>query len=295
MITMPFLFAGSINIVKSLWAGRKGPSIFQPFYDFIKLLRKGEAVSVTTTPIFTVGPSIYLASVITACLFVPFGYNESVLSFSGDFIVFAYIMTAGNFFIILSAMDTGSSFEGMGASREVTFALFSESSLFLILASFLYLSGFSSISKMMSQINFTNSYTAVASILSIIAFFIMLLSEGKRVPIDDPNTHLELTMVHEVMILDHSGPNLGFINYAVYLKMAIFNALISSIIFTESGILFSIFGFVAVSAISAFAVGTIESILARLRIAHIPQFLLMLFGIAIFIITAILMGRQGGA
>lgn len=294
ILTVPFLFAGLINVVKSYWAGRMGPSLFQPFYDFIKLLKKSEAIGRRTTEIFSLGPVIYLSSVLTAVLFVPFGFNRSLFSFSGDFIFFAYIMAMGNFFMILSAMDTGSSFEGMGASREAVFSLFIEPALFIILASFIYLSGKTSISSMISALNFTNSYTIVASILAILAFFIMILSEGKRVPVDDPNTHLELTMIHEVMVLDHSGASLAFVNYATYLKMTIFNALISSVIFIESGIFYSIAGFLAVNVLSAFLVGTLESILARFRMSHIPQFLLLLIGIAIFIISSVLMGRQRG-
>lgn len=294
ILVMPFLFAGIINRVKSLWAGRKGPSVFQPMLDCIKLFKKREMISETVSFMFSVGPVFYVSSVLTAVLFVPYGFNKSILSFEGDFLFFAYIMTIGNFFMLLSALDTGSSFEGMGASREASFALFIEPSLFIILSSFIYLSGNTSISKMISTLNFTNSYTIVASLLSIAAFFVMILSEGKRVPVDDPNTHLELTMIHEVMVLDHSGPSLALINYATYLKMTIFTALISSVIFMESGVLFALGGFIAVSIVSAIIVGTIESIMARLKMIYVSQFLLLVFGIALFIIASVLMGRGGG-
>ena len=145
LLIMPFLFAGMINIVKSMWAGRRGPSLLQPFYDCVRLLRKKEMISKTVSFVFSAGPLLYIASVFTAALFVPYGFNRPILSFDGDFIFFAYIMTLGNYFMILSALDTGSSFEGMGASREASFALFIEPSLFIILASFIYLSGNTSI------------------------------------------------------------------------------------------------------------------------------------------------------
>lgn len=294
-VAVPFLYAGLINAVKSLWAGRRGPSVLQPALDAVKLLRKKERISKSVSFMFSAGPIIYLASVLTALLFIPYGSGRSLMSFDGDFIFFAYIMTFGNFFLILSALDTGSSFEGMGASREASFALFIEPSMFIILSSFILLSGNLSVSTMLSSLNFTNSYTIVATVLSICAFLVMLLAEGKRVPVDDPNTHLELTMIHEVMILDHSASSLAFINYATALKMTLFNALISSVLFSESTQAFAFAGFIAVNCLSALAVGTLESVMARFRMAYISQFLLLLFGIALFVTASVFMGIGGGA
>ncbi|MEO0237705.1 MAG: NADH-quinone oxidoreductase subunit H [candidate division WOR-3 bacterium] len=290
---VPFVYAGVINYIKSLWAGRKGQSIFQPLFDFIKLLKKGEVISKRTSKIFQVSPVIYFCSVLISSLFIPYGNNVSMISFDGDFIIFMYILAIGNFFMILSALDTGSSFEGMGASREAIFSIFIEPSLFLIFGSFVFLTRNTNILDILESFNFSNFYSSVVSFMSIVGILMILVSEGKRVPVDDPQTHLELTMIHEVMILDNSGIDLGLINYATYLKMTVFNAIISSILFIQSGLLFSLIGFLIVNLFSAIIVGTIESIFARFKINYIPQWLLTILGISIFIVMIILTNFGG--
>jgi formate hydrogenlyase subunit 4 len=210
ILFFPFIFLGIINKVKALWAGRIGPSIIQPFYDFIKLLKKGEVISATTTFIFKLAPSIILMSIFFAALVVPMASHKSIVSFNGDFIVFAYILALGKFFSITSALDTGSSFEGMGASREATISTLVEPAFFIILSTFSLVSGKLSFAGIFSYLNYNNLIYTLVIVLCVITFFIMMITESCRVPIDDPNTHLELTMIHEVMILDNSGVDLGF-------------------------------------------------------------------------------------
>ena len=137
LLIFPFLFIGLINKTKAFWAGRKGASVLQPFYDFLKLLSKGEVISSPSSFIFIITPSLMFASIIFAGLLVPIFSHKAILSFGGSFILFAYIMALGKFFSLIGAMDTGSSFEGMGASREASFSTLVEPAFFIIISSIL--------------------------------------------------------------------------------------------------------------------------------------------------------------
>jgi formate hydrogenlyase subunit 4 len=152
LLLFPFLFVGIINRVKSFWAGRKGPRLLQPLYDFIKLFKKGEVISKTTSFVFRISPVIIFSSILTAGLFVPIINNRSVFGFDGDFILFGYLFAISRFFSIISAMDTGSSFEGMGASREVTFSALAEPAFFMIISSMCLISGNTSFEKIFADI-----------------------------------------------------------------------------------------------------------------------------------------------
>ena len=135
LLTLPFLFIGVINKVKALFAGKKGASVFQPYYDCYKLFQKGAVISETATGIFSLAPTINLACLIVA------GLIATIIYFEGDFIVFAYLLALGKFVSILGAMDTGSSFEGMGASREASYTSLIEPAFFIIVASMYALTG----------------------------------------------------------------------------------------------------------------------------------------------------------
>nr|HPN13977.1 NADH-quinone oxidoreductase subunit H [Spirochaetota bacterium] len=229
LFILPFLFLGLINRVKSIWAGRRGPSIIQPFRDFMRLMKKGEVISTTASFVFRIAPSVNFAAVIAAGLIVPMAGGKSIISFEADFILFAYLLAAGKFLTVAGAMDTGSAFEGMGASREVTFSALVEPAFFVIIASLSLISGGLSFDKIFSVAhNASVAYLVLP--LGVIALFIMLLTEGCRVPVDDPNTHLELTMIHEVMVLDNSGPDMGFIVYAAAMKMVVIGSIIANLI-----------------------------------------------------------------
>ena len=209
IILASLFFTGIIIRIKSITSGRKGPGIFQPMKDIIRLFKKGAVYSKTTSFIFQIAPSIYFASIIMAIMVIPFGQYKGIISFEGDFIFFAYILGIGKFFSIISALDTGSSFEGMGASREALFSMFAEPAFFILMGSFALLTGHTSFHEIFSSLHF-GSY--ISYILGVLATFVLMMTtmvENSRMPIDDPKTHLELTMVHEVMILDNSGFDLG--------------------------------------------------------------------------------------
>jgi len=297
LLTFPFLFIGIINKTKAFWAGRKGASVFQPFYDFIKLLKKGEVISTTTSFVFALSPSLMFASVIFAGLLVPVFNHRAILSFEGSFILFAYILALGKFFSLIAAMDTGSSFEGMGASREASFSTLVEPAFFIIMASIIALSGNYTFQSLSLILQSSGSFGYLIIILSVFALFIMMLVEGCRVPVDDPNTHLELTMIHEVMVLDNSGPDLAFILYGSGMKMIILASLIANLIIpTGLSFFYSIIAFIGIIFILAIIIGTLESSFARLRMTHVFEFIFTMSSISLIILslTMISMNKHGG-
>ncbi len=222
-------FTGIVIRTKSILSGRKGPGILQPVRDILRLLKKGSVYSETSGFITRIAPSVYFASVVIAIFIIPFGSHSGIFSFSGDFVFFAYILAAGKFFNILGALDTGSSFEGMGASREALYSLLAEPAFFILIGSFALLTGHSSFAEIFNSFHL-NSYISysVATISSFVLILIAMI-ENSRMPVDDPKTHLELTMVHEVMILDYSGFDLGLIFYASHLKFAIYGTIIANL------------------------------------------------------------------
>ena len=211
LVIAPFLL-GVINRTKAVFAGRTGQPLLQPYYDIWKLLRKGAVYSKTTSWIFRAGPVLGLAVTLTAALLMPFGGLPAAISFNGDLILFVYLFGLMRFFTVISALDTGSSFEGMGASREVTFSALSEPALLIGLAAIAKCTGYISLTQMFSSVvPGLWLHSGPALVLVGVALLIVFLAENCRIPVDDPNTHLELTMIHEVMVLDHGGPDFGFI------------------------------------------------------------------------------------
>lgn len=283
LVLSPFLL-GVINRTKAFFVGRKGSPLLQLYYDILKLLRKGAVYSKTTTWIFIAGPIISLSAIIIAAMFIPFAGHSSLMSFDGDIVLFIYLLGVARFFTVLAALDTGSSFEGMGASREVQFALFADPALFLSLAVFARVTGEISISGIF-QNAVMHSWVAHGPLIFLVigSIFIVFLAENSRIPVDDPNTHLELTMIHEAMVLDHGGVDLACILYGAAIKFWLLGTLLTGAFFgaysrgwvIDSGIF--ILGMIGLSVI----VGVAESILARLRLLKVPHFLIIALALAI--------------
>jgi formate hydrogenlyase subunit 4 len=269
------LLSGIINRIKAYYAGRQGRPLLQLYFDIFKLLQKGEVISRTTTWVFAAGPSILLSTTIGALLFVPFGTLRAPLGFAGDFILMAYLLGLGRFALMLAALDTGSPFEGMGASREAAFSALAEPILFLC---FLALAGGMppSLQALCHAASMQIWSFVRPELLCIpLVIFLLLLVENCRIPVDDPNTHLELTMIHEVMILDHSGPNLAFILYASSLKLWLFALLTVNMLMPASPgdtLLEPALTLAGVFGITA-RVGVVESCMARLRMPAVPRML----------------------
>lgn len=275
-VVMPPLLLGVINKTKAAFAGRVGAPFLQPYYDILRLLRKGSVFSTTTTWIFRAGPIVTLATTAVAALLIPFGAHSSPISFQGDMILYAYLFALGRFFTMAAALDTGSSFEGMGTAREATYSCLAEPTLFFALITLSRLSGSYSLSPMLVNISSTVWLHSGAALLLLVGgMFVVLLAENCRIPFDDPTTHLELTMIHEVMVLDHSGPALAIIHYAAALKLYVLGAFFVHLALPYStgnpGIDWLLF---IISMLElAVVIGIVESVMARLRLIRIPQLL----------------------
>jgi len=269
------LVIGIINRTKALFAGRTGPPLVQYYYDIWKLLHKGAVYSRTTSWVFRASPVVSLATTVAALTMVPLGSVAAAVHFAGDMIVVLGLLAGGRFFTMLGALDTGSSFEGMGASREAHFAAMLEPVFFLCLAVLVRQSG--------GEVSLSLIYASLAAgqgsgalpvlILVGVALLGVFLVENARIPVDDPTTHLELTMIHEVMVLDHSGPDLAFIEYAASVKLWLLGSLVVGLFVPTSELNVWAAGLVAIvgTGVLAVIVGVIESMMARLRLRHVPS------------------------
>ncbi len=275
LLALPPLLLGIVNRTKSLFGGRRGPPLLQPYHDLAKLLRKGAVYSRTTTWVFRAGPVVGLAAVAAAGLLLSMAGAPSAISFAGDFVLFAYLLGLARFFTALAALDTGSAFEGMGAAREVTFASLAEPTLFLGLLVLARATGALSLTGMLGPgLGGAWGSATSALVLVSISLFVVALAENARIPVDDPNTHLELTMIHEVMVLDHGGPDLALILYGASLKLFLFGAILSRLVLGHaSGSAASEALFFLGLSLFAVGVGVVESVMARLRMVRVPQLL----------------------
>jgi formate hydrogenlyase subunit 4 len=293
MVLAP-LMVSVINRVKAIFAGRRGQPLLQPYFDIWKLLHKGAVYSRTTSWLFRAGPIVTLASVLVAAALMPLGNCPSLMSFSGDLIVFAYLLALGRFFTVVAALDTGSAFEGMGASREVFFSALAEPALLLGLAALAKKTigtPLITLTEIHSHISQMWTGSGLVLVFVAIVFGVVFLAENSRIPVDDPNTHLELTMIHEVMVLDHSGPDLAFILYGAALKLWVLGALIVGMIVPSTGnmaidLATSLLAMLAVAVL----VGVIESVMARLRILRVSQ---LLVGAIALSVLALVLEYQG--
>jgi formate hydrogenlyase subunit 4 len=271
------LAPGFIARTKSIMAGRTGPPLLQGWYDVAKLLRKGAVFSDTTTWLFRAGPIVGLAAIASALALIPWGGAPAPLAFPGDFILLVLLLALVRFVTVLAALDTGSSFEGMGASREAAFAIPVEPALLLGFATLARCTGSLSLSEMLgAPAGPAWGRMGPALALVVVSLFVLLLAENSRIPVDDPNTHLELTMIHEVMVLDHGGPDLAFLEVASALKLWLFEALLVGLVlpFHTGSLAGDVVVFLAGMALVSIAVGVVESSMARLQLPRVPQLLL---------------------
>ncbi len=283
------LFAGVIHRVKAFFAGRSGTPLLQPYRDLARLLRKGAVYSRTTTWVFRLAPPAGVAALLGAAALVPAGGVPALLPFEGDFLLLVYLLALARFALLLAALDTGSSFEGMGASREAAFSALTELALLPALAAAVRVSGQMSLTGMTSAAGAASWGAAEPALILVLGSLLaVFLTECARIPVDDPATHLELTMIHEVMALDHSGPDLAFIEYAAALKMWVLGSLLVGLgVPIRAGNLPADAGiFLLGMLLLAVFVGMIESSIARLRLVRIPQ---LLAGAAAFSVLALIL------
>jgi formate hydrogenlyase subunit 4 len=270
------LVPGVATRTRAILTGRRGSPVWQLYADIFKLLRRGIVYSGTTTRPFRLVPVVGLAGVLSAALLVPLDGRASLFAFPGDIVAFAYALALGRFVLVLGALDTGSSFEGMGASREVTFAALVEFALFVSLAALSVATRELSLSGMAGA-TLADRWTTAVPALSMIAaaLFVLLLAECSRSPVDDPTTHLELTMIHEVMVLDHSGPDLGVILYTNAVKLSVLAALPARVIWPVAslGPATRLGALVASVLLVGVLVGVVEASMARLKLPKVPLYI----------------------
>ena len=270
------LLPGVINRIKALFAGRKGAPTLQLYYDLARLLRKGTVISNSTSLVFRIAPPFILCCMLMGLMILPWGGMPAPVSFTGDFILLIYLLSLARFWTVLAALDTGSAFEGMGASREVLFSALAEPSLMLGFLVLIINTGATGLSDISSHISVLTWHEAAAVLVMVsFAWFFVLLCENSRIPVDDPNTHLELTMIHEVMILDYSGPELAMLEYASALKLWIFSGLLINLVvpIRLESLLWQSCLFIPSILLVSVAVGITESVMARLKLLSVPKVL----------------------
>jgi formate hydrogenlyase subunit 4 len=276
---------------RAFLTGRRGAPVLQLYRDLAKLLRRGTVYSTTTTVLFRIAPVALAATALTAALLVPLDGETAILRFAGDVLGFAYLLALGRFLLVLGALDTGSSFEGMGASREATFASLVELGLFFCFAAVGVATGELSLSGMFGVASGEPAPLAGPALVMVgVSLFGLLLAEAARVPVDDPATHLELTMIHEVMILDHSGPDLALLLYSSALKLALIGSLVVSLVLPRAGLPLPLWlleqsaGLIGIGV----AIGVVESSMARLRLTRVPLYIVGAAALAGFSLMLVL-------
>lgn len=294
VLSMPILLIGVVNRVKSWWVGRKGPGLIQSYFDLRRLLGKKSVFSRTASPLFRAGAYIVLCCSLVAASMVPLLGQFAPLHFSHDFVVVAYTLGLARITMMVSAMDVGSAFEGMGTAREAAFATFAEPALFILIGTAAATTGLTSFSGVIGYLHNVPHYGLIVMPF-VLALLILLQTEAARVPVDDPMTHLELTMIHEVMILDHSGRELAAMQYATALKMTFYAGLIASLLnpFDPwNSPIPAIFTSFVLMALVGVVVGCIESLTARLPMRWVPRYILLALLAGLGSVLAIGLGGQ---
>jgi formate hydrogenlyase subunit 4 len=281
------LLPGIINRTKAWVAGRRGPPLLQLYYDLARLWRKGVVLSTLASPGFVVAPAVAWVAVVGAALLLPVGAYGSGLGFRGDVLVLIYLLALARFCTAWAALETGSAFEGMGAAREVSYAVLSEAAIVAAVLALSVQTGSTTLDEMLAPAG------GPGAVLLGAGLFTVLLMENCRVPFDDPNTHLELTMIHEVMVLDHSGPPLAAILHGASIKLLLFSLLLVQAVLPVGEM--PPLGAAAVLVLgvlaAAIGVGLVESLLARLAFRRVPMFLTVAFLLCLF---ALLVAWRGG-
>lgn len=286
----PFI-VGVIRKVKARLQCRRGAGLLQPYADLAKLFRKQPVVSTTTSCIFTVTPYILFASTLAAGLLVPAFASHMPLNFAGNIIALVYLLALGTFFLILAGLDAGSAFGGMGSSREAIVASLTEPAMIMSIFAIALTAGSTNLSTIVHKTALLEGIVTDPSphLMALAALFIVALAETGRVPVDNPATHLELTMIHEAMVLEYSGRYLALVEWAAGMKLLVFLTLIANV-FAPWGIATSLTPaaigiglavyLVKVSGL-AVLIGVIESMFAKLRLFRVSEFLGVAFILAL--------------
>ncbi|MDE6861237.1 MAG: NADH-quinone oxidoreductase subunit H [Alistipes sp.] len=273
MLLVALTITGVINRTRAVLAGRKGLRFFQHVMDIGVLLRKGAVYSEVTGILFRIAPCVYLGASLMAFLFVPVADLDPLLSFHGDVVLVAYLLALSRVTLILAAMDTGSSFEGMGASREALYGALIEPAIMLAMATLAMFCGYSSLADIFSTARSLDVNLTIVMLLLGYVFIKIMFVEAGRVPVDDPRTHLELTMVHEVMCLDFSGIDLAMIHIGGWLKNSVMAVIAADAVAVAFCFRWELAAPLAV-VLAGLSVGITESLRARNKLARNTTYIL---------------------
>lgn len=282
LVAVALSITGVVNRTRARLAGRRGPRFTQHLHNTALLLRKGAVYSTTTSALFRTAPALYLAAAVTALLFIPVGDLPPVVSFPGDLVCFIYLLALSRAALILAAMDTGSSFEGMGASREALYGALVEPALLLTVATLALMTGHTSFAAIFSAATPVEvRFTIILLLLGYLLTKIFIVEQG-RIPVDDPRTHLELTMIHEVMCLDYCGVDLAYIKMVGWLKTAALSVLAADAVAATCCPRWWAAAPLAV-LVTGLSVGIVESTQARNKLARNTTFILTVAALAVLV------------
>ncbi len=292
VIAVSPLFVSLIKKVKAWTQGRQGPSVFQTYFTLIKLLKKEVIYSPNSSRIMRVTPLVTMAAILVAALFVPLVFVPEPVGGMGNIILFMSLLALARFFMALAGLDAGSSFGGMGSSREMSISSIIEPTTIVVFAALAFVFKTLNIFDMFAISVSTGSPSLSTLILIGISLFIIIIVETSRIPVDNPETHLELTMIHEGMILEQSGRNLALMELSAAVKMTALMALLLNLIvpfgittsLTLAGILIALILLVVKCSILTGIIGIFESSMAKKRFFQLPS----LFAMAFFFSTLII-------
>ncbi|TFG56364.1 MAG: formate hydrogenlyase [Methanomassiliicoccus sp.] len=294
LLALAPLFTGLIRKFKAFFQGRQGPSVLQPYRDLTKLFHKDSVISKDASWLFTATPYICMTAVITAALMIPF-FTTSSINFIGDIIVVVYLFGMMRFFMALAGLDAGSAFGGMGSSREMTISAMVEPTILLSIFTMALISG----TTRLGEISFNLATTGLdlvppALFLALAAFFISTLAENARVPVDNPATHLELTMIHEAMILEHSGKQLALMEWSSMTKLLLYLVIMANTFLpwgiatevTPMALIIGIFAVILKITLFSLAIAIIESSMAKMRLFRLPNLLTVSFSLSLLAVMS---------
>jgi formate hydrogenlyase subunit 4 len=276
------LLTGFVRKVKAHLLRRRGPPLLQPYRDLLRLVRKEVVLAERASWLFRAIPYLIFAATWVAAALVPTFATFLLFSWSADLIAIIALLGAARFFLALAGMDVGTSFGGIGSSREVMYATFAEPATIMVIFTLALVAGSTQLSTIASVMQSTPVGLRVSLGLALIALVMVAIAENARVPIDNPATHLELTMVHEAMVLEYSGRHLALIEFAAALKLLLYMSLIACL-FTPWGLtqpgapalaqLGGIAAYLVKLTVGGFLLGLFETSIAKMRVFRVPDFL----------------------
>jgi formate hydrogenlyase subunit 4 len=280
------LVTGFNRVLKARAQTRCGPSLFQPYRDLYKLLRKGMVIPDTASWIFSATPYVLFVTTLLASLLIPTVSANAPLSLFGGVLAVVYLLALGRFFLALGGLDAGSSFGGLGSSREMTISAIAEPALMLAVFTVAIGAGSTNLSTVaQSALGQSWRFLAPSQMLAFAALFIVLIAETGRIPVDNPATHLELTMIHEAMILEYSGPYLALIEWAAAIKQLVLMTILVNIFFpfglsadwSPGPVLLSLALFICKLVLLSIVVALVEISNAKMRLFRVPELLAIAF------------------